>query len=92
MHGESAPAAAGQADESIACDHDVVEYGDAAQLANLSESGGQFHILARRRWIPRRVVMAEDDRGRAAADEGAEHVARVDIDPGERPAGHAGFE
>jgi hypothetical protein len=70
----------------------VVEDGDAAEFAHLPESGGQFQVLARRRRIPRRVVVAEDDRGRGAADEGAKHVARMHLDPGQRSTCDAGFE
>ena len=61
----------------------MVEDGDAAEFTHLPESGGQFQVLARWRRIPRWVVVAEDDRGRRAADEGAKYVARMNLDPGQ---------
>ena len=92
MHEESTPASAGQADESITGNDDVVENGDAAEFADLPKSGGQFQILARRSRIPRRVVVAEDDRSGGAANEGAKHVARMHLDPGQRSSRNASFE
>src|SRR4051794_32562375 len=67
-----------QADVALAADDDMVEELHAEQVPGPAGLPGEPHVLRRRRWIARGVVVHQDDRRRAAGDRLPEAVRQAD--------------
>src|SRR6188768_4109320 len=85
------PIALGEADEAFPPDDDVIEHRNPHQLADVAQAAGQLDVRARRRGIAGRMVVTKDHCGDALPDQRTEHVARVDLDAGQRSAREAGL-
>ena len=59
------------------------------QIADVAQAAGQLDVRARGRGIARGMVVTKDHGRGALADQRAEHVARVDLDAGQRSAREA---
>ncbi len=68
----------GEAEVHVVTDDDVVEKGDVEGLSSLFNSGGLLQVVLTRPWIPRRMVVDQNDPAGSLVEGFPDHEPWVD--------------